>query len=69
MNTTKDLSKSLGRFGFLRTAEGLSVKVNILDAKEVWGCVRYLVSPVDGSGTAWVDRSRCQLQPFAGEAA
>ncbi len=34
---------------------GLLVSVVIMDVKERWGRVRFLVSPVAGKGTIWVE--------------
>ena len=44
--------------GLLQTAEGLRVRVKVEDAKTVYGQDRLLVSPVDGSGQAWVSVDR-----------
>lgn len=35
---------------------GLNVEVKILDVKQSYGKVRYLVTPVAGSGQVWVER-------------
>jgi hypothetical protein len=33
---------------------GLSFRVSIKDIKRSYGCTRYLVAPIDGSGETWV---------------
>lgn len=38
--------------------ENFTVPVVISDVKNAYGNTRYLVSPVGGTGTAWVDSSR-----------
>jgi hypothetical protein len=39
--------------------EAFSVLCDVLDAKNAYGNVRYLVRPVAGDGEAWVDAGRC----------
>ena len=38
--------------------EDVSVFCNILDSKSGWGNLRICVSPVNGTGSQWVDASR-----------
>lgn len=42
----------------LTTAEGLRVQVRILESRRVFGRIDLLVSPVAGSGQAWVRERR-----------
>ena len=44
---------------------GLDVVVMVLDAKTAWGKTRYLVTPVTGAGSVWVDgeRVRPEVKP------
>lgn len=42
----------------LHTAEGLGVDVRVIDYKSAYGCDRWLVTPVEGQGEAWVDENR-----------
>lgn len=42
------------------TVEGFTIQVKIVDAKKAYGCTRYLVEPVNGSGQQWVNDSRVQ---------
>jgi hypothetical protein len=39
----------------LRTEWGFTIKVKILDYKNSYGRDRWLVTPVEGSGEAWVE--------------
>jgi hypothetical protein len=59
MNTL-ELSKFIGQPGSV-TLNGLSVHVRISDVKRSYGNVRYLVTPLSGSGSVWVDANRVQL--------
>lgn len=56
------LASMVGLVGYLRAerspGDGLRFKVRILDTKTAYGKVRYLVEPVDGIGTAWVEDDR-----------
>lgn len=40
---------------------GLSIEVTILDIREVWGTIHYLITPIDGSGSVWVNASRVKV--------
>lgn len=51
------LAKAINKQATLRV-EGFEVEVTIYDVKQSYGNVRYYVSPVNGSGEAWVDESR-----------
>ena len=52
--TATQLIKQIGSTAYI-VAGGLKVAVRIVDAKECWGKTRYLVEPVTGSGSAWVE--------------
>ena len=60
MNTL-ELSKAIGQSGTLR-ANGLDITVRITDAKIAYGNVRYLVTPVSGTGSVWVDAGRVSFE-------
>lgn len=55
--TAKDLAQSIGRRGTL-TVDSLTLTVDIRDARQVFGRVDYLVTPVDGGGEQWVSSDR-----------
>lgn len=48
------IAKYVGK-GAIVNLQGLRVAVKILDIKERWGRLRYLVSPLSGSGEIWVE--------------
>lgn len=62
--TGKDLVAVIGRTGRL-ASERLMVAVRVLDAKVAWGATRYLVTPMAGEGTMWVDAGRVTLDEAA----
>lgn len=45
----------IGKLGTVIVSNGLTVTVQILDVKEVWGRTRWLVTPVAGEHEAWVE--------------
>lgn len=51
------IASNIGRTATLRTSD-FSVAVTVKDAKLAYGNVRYLVTPVMGSGETWADDSR-----------
>lgn len=53
----KELAQAIGKTAYLRT-ESFQVKVTISDVKQAYGNTRYEVTPVSGSGVAWVDETR-----------
>lgn len=48
----------VGKEADLRTADFMSVRVRIMDAKQAYGSFRFVVTPVSGQGAATVDASR-----------
>lgn len=60
--TTLALAKAfIGHPGTI-DLNGLSIHVRISDVKQAYGNVRYLVTPLSGTGSVWVDSSRVQFQ-------
>jgi hypothetical protein len=55
--STIEMMKAIGEIALLRV-EGFQVQVHINDAKQAYGNTRFLVSPTNGTGGAWVDSSR-----------
>lgn len=51
--TAREAKQLLGSTGSLATLDGLTVDVKILDVREVYGRVDFLVTPVAGSGQVW----------------
>lgn len=54
--TTLELQRSTGKTATYKAGE-LCFEVTILDSKEAWGQIRYLVTPVSGYGSRWVNHS------------
>jgi hypothetical protein len=52
------IASRIGKTASLRTADYINVMVTVKDAKTAYGNVRFLVSPVMGSGELWADSSR-----------
>ena len=46
--------------------ESFGVDCIVKDVKQAWGQTRLLVSPIKGTGEAWVDCSRCGRAYSAG---
>lgn len=57
-----DLADYMGRTGSLRV-DSLRVEVRIADARQVWGRLDLLVSPVAGQGAEWVSAERVTITP------
>ena len=57
---TRELQNYIGQKGLL-SFDVLKCQVNILDAKMAYGNLRFLVTPVSGSGEVWVDSSRVSV--------
>ena len=53
----KQLSENLGKQGLL-SISNMQVLVNITDARTVFGRIDYQVSPVNGTGSTWVESNR-----------
>jgi hypothetical protein len=62
----QSLASRIGRIGQLRSAEGLSFTVEIVDVKSAWGNVRYVVRSVTGdAATATVGAERVTVSEVA----
>ncbi len=57
-----ELSKAIGQHATVRLEQTLFVSVSILDAKKVYGTIRYLITPVSGTGSQWVNADRVTIQ-------
>ena len=55
--TLATLAQLIGQTAYLRT-ESFQVKVTICNVKQAYGNTRYYVTPVNGTGEAWVDETR-----------
>jgi hypothetical protein len=56
--TTAQTAHLIGREGALRVSAALAVAVRIVDVKQSYGNLRYLVAPLAGLGQEWVDAGR-----------
>ena len=59
--STLELSKAIGQPARINQG-GLTVRVRISDVKQAYGNIRYLVTPLAGEGSVWVDSNRVVLQ-------
>lgn len=55
--TTATAATMIGRAAHLTMVRGLTIAVRCEDHKTAWGKDRYLVSPVSGGGSIWVEES------------
>lgn len=56
------LAARIGKTASLRTADYINVAVTVKDAKVAYGNVRFLVTPIMGSGEVWADESRVTFE-------
>lgn len=59
--TASELASWVGADGTL-DADGLKVAVRIIDARQVYGRLQFLVTPMHGEGARWVDASRVMVK-------
>lgn len=59
--TALELAANIGKLGSI-PVNGLTVHVHIMDGKVSYGTPRYLVTPVSGTGSVWVDSSRVSFE-------
>ena len=52
--TARELAQCIGKHGIYSVTGDLNVEVEILDARVSWGWTQYLITPVAGSGSRWV---------------
>ena len=60
MVTVNELKGAVGRKGYFQV-HGLEVKVEILDVRQVFNRVDYLVQPEAGRGSSWVAADTVKL--------
>jgi hypothetical protein len=55
--TAKELSENIGKTGSwtVNAGAGVVVEVKVEDARVMFGRVDFLITPVAGSGTQWID--------------
>ena len=59
--SVKEMALAIGATGELSQGDGLGVSVKVLDAKSAYGTIRYLVTPLAGSGSTWVMSNRVKI--------
>lgn len=64
-NTVRELAPAVGETVFVRM-ETFRVPCVVLDAKNSWGKVRLLVTPVYGEGEQWIELERLVVPQLAG---
>ena len=62
----KELYTYIGKRGTVELG-GVGVHVEVTDAKVSYGNARFLIMPIAGSGTVWVDSARVQIIPGFGQ--
>ena len=58
--TAATLSQAIGQTVSVRF-DGFQVAMRVLDAKTAYGVPRVQVTPISGTGTAWIDVTRCSI--------
>jgi len=53
--TTREMAKWLDTVGRLSDGKGLTFSVTVIDVRENWGKLQLHVTPVNGSGSRWID--------------
>lgn len=51
----KDYMHMIGKTGYIKI-NNLIVNVTVTDVKNSYGVIRYLVVPVSGSGSVWIEK-------------
>jgi hypothetical protein len=54
--TVRELAQSIGKTGTYQIKD-MKINVEVLDAKVSWGQTRYLITPVSGEGSRWVQEN------------
>lgn len=53
--THSEVAKLIGRRGCIIVNGSMRVAVEIIDVKQAYGNLRYLVKPCDGVGNCWIN--------------
>jgi len=56
-----EMGQAIGRMAWVNQ-NGLTILVRVENAKLSYGSVRYLVTPVSGTGSVWVDAGRVSFE-------
>ena len=60
--SARDLARFIGQTGTVTFELSITVPVRVLDARQVWNRVDFLVEPVHGTGQRWVSAERVTLE-------
>jgi len=63
--TLSESARLIGRDASMRiklSSSSVIVPVKILDARQAYGRSRFLVSPIGGDGSAWVESDRLRVE-------
>lgn len=55
--STREMMQYVGMVASVQV-ESWIVPMKIVDVKESWGRLRFLVTPIHGTGTAWIEEQR-----------
>lgn len=61
MASFREAGKAIGKRATLTTTEGLAIEVRVVDARQAYGRLEYLVTPIHGKGEAWVTPAKLKL--------
>jgi hypothetical protein len=56
--TARQMIPAIGQTVVVRV-EAFHINMVVKDVKQAWGQTRLLVAPINGTGEAWIDCSRC----------
>lgn len=62
--TARELAQNIGGHGVLSVA-GLRVRVKVLDVRQAFGRIDYLVTPIAGSNEKWVQADGVKLDEIS----
>lgn len=60
--TAKDLHDLVGATGTIVVEDSLEIGVEVKDVKPAYGRLLYLITPVGGTGSKWVNAERVKLK-------
>ena len=63
-NTYQGLRTNVGHTGLWKVSDLVRVRVNILDARQVYDRVDLLITPIGGSGKQWVSIQKVFVEPI-----
>jgi hypothetical protein len=58
MATAREMASTVSSKRGTITMDKLEIEIEILDVRQRWGTLDYLIAPVAGNGTTWVEARR-----------